>query len=194
MELLLIRHGEDSYKSSSCDNRPLSELAIKRAKALGKVLLSKGVDVMFTSPLVRALQTAEIISKETGIEYIVRNELVERKYDCVSNISGIEANRQVELETYDDMVLRATRLLVSIKSYEGKKVALISHSEILNVFINELLQVGLSTYPLFNLEPCGITKLSVSNFRANSVDYINNLKYLKYFGDRQGENTYNLNT
>lgn len=194
MELLLIRHGEDSYNNSSCDDRPLSELGIRRARALGKVLLSKEVDIIFTSPLTRALQTAEIISKETGIEYIVKNELIERKYDCESNITMIDQSKDIELETYNDMTLRATRLLVAIKAYEGKKVALISHNEILNVFISELLQISLSTYPLFNLEPCGITKLNVTNFRATSVDYINNLKYLKYFGNRQSENTYNVST
>lgn len=192
MELLLIRHGEDSYSNSSCDDRPLSEIGIKRAKALGKVLMSKGVDVIFTSPLTRALQTAEVISKESGIEYIVKDELVERKCNCDSNILMLDSRFDSELETYDDMTLRATRLLVSIKGYEEKRVALISHNEILNVFISELLQISLSTYPLFNLEPGGITKLNVSNFRASSVDYINNLKYLKYFSNRSKEESYNI--
>lgn len=197
MELLLIRHGEDSYSNSSCDDRLLSELGIRRAKALGKVLLSKEVDVIFTSPLARALQTAEIIHKETGIKYIVKDELVERKYSCNDNITNMDFSKDVEIESYNDMMLRATRLLVSIREFEDKRVALISHNEILNVFINELLQISLNKYPLFNLEPCGITKLNVENFRATSVDYINNLKYLKYFKgnqteDNKKENTYNI--
>lgn len=187
MELLLIRHGEDSYNTSYCDDRSLSELGIRRAKALGKVLHNKGVDIIFASPLKRAAQTAEIISKETGIDFIVKNELLERKYECSSNITMMDSSPQVPIESYDDMMLRATRMLVNIKEYKGKRVAIISHNEILNVFINELLQISSSIYPLFNLEPCGVTKLSISNFRATSVDYVNNLKYRQYFSTLENE-------
>lgn len=193
MELLLIRHGEDSY-SSNCDDRSLSEIGIRRAKALGKVIASKEVDIIFTSPLKRAIETAEIISNETDIEYIVKDELVERKYECEDNITMINSKVETNDESYDAMMLRATRLLVSIKDYDDKRVVIISHNEILNVFINELLQISSNIYPVFNLEPCSITKLNVSNYRATNVDYINNLKYRQYFMASDNENTYNMRT
>lgn len=179
MDLLLVRHGEDSYNTVENIDKSLSEIGVRRARALGRLLKNKGVDVIFTSPMKRAYETAMIISAITGIKVIVSDELVERKTSTDTNLVKFGGSDD-QMETHSDMMFRATRMLIKLKEYEDSKIILISHNEILNVLLHEMLQIGFESFPMFNLEPCSITKIKVSNFRATKVEYVNSIKYIQY--------------
>lgn len=189
MELLLVRHGEDSYNNVENIDKSLSEIGVRRARALGKLLKNKGVDVIFTSPMKRAYETAMIISDITGIKVVVSDELIERKSSTDSNLVSFDGNDE-DMETHSDMMFRATRLLIKLKEYEESKIVLISHNEILNVLLHEMLQIGFESFPMFNLEPCSITKIIVTNFRATKVEYVNSIKYIQYLDP--GDNLVNI--
>lgn len=189
MELLLVRHGEDSYNNVENIDKNLSEIGVRRARALGKLLKNKGVDVIFTSPMKRAYETAMIISDITGIKVVVSDELIERKSSTDSNLVSFDGNDE-DMETHSDMMFRATRLLIKLKEYEESKIVLISHNEILNVLLHEMLQIGFESFPMFNLEPCSITKIIVTNFRATKVEYVNSIKYIQYLDP--GDNLVNI--
>jgi phosphohistidine phosphatase len=70
MELYLIRHGlagdRDPIKYPNDDDRPLTEKGREKTKAVARCLYQKQLrfDLILTSPLVRARQTAEIVLKE----------------------------------------------------------------------------------------------------------------------------------
>lgn len=74
MHLLLIRHAiameRDEFHRIDADDdlRPLTADGIKKMKknALGLVELAKHIDVLVTSPLTRAVQTAEIVAAAFG--------------------------------------------------------------------------------------------------------------------------------
>lgn len=64
MRIYFLRHGEASTDAGLKDNeRPLAEYGTTQAWAIGSLLLSAGIEpeMVFTSPLARAKQTAEII-------------------------------------------------------------------------------------------------------------------------------------
>ena len=67
MDLYLIRHADalalGERGITSDEDRPLSEVGEAQAAAGAKALLTKGIlfDRLFTSPLLRARQTAEIM-------------------------------------------------------------------------------------------------------------------------------------
>jgi phosphohistidine phosphatase len=69
MELLVIRHGEAMDKEEfaktgkSDDLRPLTSAGMEEMKEIARAIreLVKKIDLLATSPLVRAVQTAEII-------------------------------------------------------------------------------------------------------------------------------------
>lgn len=81
MKLYILRHGEAAehgdprYKNDA--DRPLTPKGIQRTKALAHALrqLDVAFDVIFSSPLVRARETAEII--ERGLRLHGRLELSE---------------------------------------------------------------------------------------------------------------------
>lgn len=81
MKLYILRHGEaadhDDPRYQNDADRPLTPKGIQRTKALAHCLrqLEVTFDVIFSSPLVRARETAEII--ERGLRLHGRLELTE---------------------------------------------------------------------------------------------------------------------
>ncbi len=70
MHLYVLRHGEAEKRSDLQDaDRPLTEHGSAQAWSAGSVLLKvrAGIDMVISSPLVRARQTAEIVCMALGI-------------------------------------------------------------------------------------------------------------------------------
>ena len=72
MELYLIRHAEalelGERGITTDEERPLSEKGEKQSEAAARALQARGIalDALYTSPLRRALQTAEILNRVWG--------------------------------------------------------------------------------------------------------------------------------
>lgn len=71
----LVRHGEPTYDHMlengfwgfGRDFAPLTEKGKQQAKMTAKDIRLKDAEIIVSSPYTRALQTAQIISRETGI-------------------------------------------------------------------------------------------------------------------------------
>ena len=93
--LILVRHGESEWNRAGRIqgqvNSPLTDLGINQAKAirdyLSGILLNQELEI-YTSPLDRAIQTAEIIAQ--GIDYPSRKIIIEERLNDfnVGEISG----------------------------------------------------------------------------------------------------------
>ena len=85
MKLVLVRHGEPDYSivlasghiGMGVELAQLTERGISQAEAASKDERLKGAEVIISSPYTRALQTAAIISKNTGLNIIIENGLHE---------------------------------------------------------------------------------------------------------------------
>jgi phosphohistidine phosphatase len=79
MKLFFLRHGiaEDAHSGQSDAERALTEEGRAQLATIGNALRRMGVkpDLILTSPLVRARQTAEIVGPVIGGEIGVANEL-----------------------------------------------------------------------------------------------------------------------
>ena len=89
--LYIIRHGQTQGNAAKqlqgrCDN-PLNEVGIEQAREVGELLSSAGVrfDRVYTSPLARAVRTAEIIAP--GVGQIVDERLIEMDYGPYEGMS-----------------------------------------------------------------------------------------------------------
>ncbi len=78
-KIILIRHGEDDNTvRGGWSNTPLTENGIRQSKKLADRLISeKNIDEIYTSDLLRAYQTADIIAEKYGINPIKCTELRE---------------------------------------------------------------------------------------------------------------------
>lgn len=146
----LIRHGEADYSELmehhffgfGRDLAPLSEKGIMQAEKTARDERLKRAELIVSSPYTRALQTAQIISRNTGIEVRVELDLHEwipdlsNKYTTSEEAfrlaeefvayKGIHPARMIKLwETVDDMRKRMRRVADQYASYE--KAILVGH-------------------------------------------------------------------
>jgi broad specificity phosphatase PhoE len=85
MRLYFVRHGESEANvlrevSNRDFKHPLTEKGREQSLALARSLQGMPVARLFTSPLMRAVQTAEILTEALGVTYAISDAL--REYDC----------------------------------------------------------------------------------------------------------------
>ncbi len=79
--IYLIRHGETDWnvlgRFQGQADPPLNSTGIAQSEELAASLRGEKIDVIYTSPLKRALQTAEILSQRLSVELIIDPRLME---------------------------------------------------------------------------------------------------------------------
>jgi broad specificity phosphatase PhoE len=145
--LLLARHGETDWNSErrwqGHADRPLNERGREQARALAAELAGRSIDAIYTSDLVRARETAEIVAAQLGLE--VRIDAGLREVD-VGTWSGL-AHGEIEVndpagfgrwqdggkgweggESYEEMGERVVAAMLGIASrHRGETVLVVSH-------------------------------------------------------------------
>ena len=98
MRLLLIRHGETDWNNEGRiqghTDTPLNARGIAQAEKLAARLASENIDAVYTSPLVRARATAELIAREHGVAVISDDRLKEKCLGDLEGITGAEFEQQ----------------------------------------------------------------------------------------------------
>ncbi|MDQ3034332.1 MAG: histidine phosphatase family protein [Myxococcota bacterium] len=129
MSVLLVRHGDALPPRASDDDRVLSLRGREETRALGRALLDRGLlpDRIVSSPLVRAVQTAELLAGVLGYPGVVQ---------CDPALVP------------DGDVLAAD---ASLRQAEGLVIA-VTHEPIVRVLAARLL--GEATHPPFRTSGC----------------------------------------
>lgn len=159
IKLVFVRHGESEknvrkIRSSTKDKWPLTEKGKLHAKNVaGKLSLLGNFDIIISSPVLRARQTAETISEQLNVpivfddligeyEYGNWNDLTEEqmveKHTDYSEYKKYEKGTKQHFdfklggaESRSDVVERIRRFLEKIKKeYPGKNLILVSHGGI----------------------------------------------------------------
>ena len=84
MRIILARHGQTEWNAQQIfrgsADISLDGTGIRQAQALAERLANYKIRNIYTSPLVRALKTAQIVGERVGVEPVAVNELIE--LDC----------------------------------------------------------------------------------------------------------------
>jgi len=194
--LILVRHGESEWNRAGRIqgqvNSPLTDLGINQAKAtrdyLSGILLNQQLEI-YTSPLDRALQTAEIIAQ--GIDYPSRKIIIEERLNDfnLGEISGTFGwdkvaeifPEQAQLRLQDPMRFHPSggesgaefearlRSLLEDLMDDGTLKLMVSHG-IVNKFIRgilknlsgkEMVKLGESQNTIFRLEQGEETEIKI---------------------------------
>ena len=177
MILYIVRHGETDFNAQGryCGSTdiPLNQKGIEQAKQLAYRLAEIDFDIIVTSPLMRARQTAEIISEFSNIPVIVSNEFKERSSGVYEGLTAEEikekypdlwerrCTRQVDdaptngetIRQFDTRIVEA--LLKLEKEYSDKTVLLVTHgfvSRSINRHYKNLSYDEMHNFPLGNCE------------------------------------------
>ncbi len=147
-EIYFMRHGQcqanaDSLVAGRLDS-PLTELGRQQAAAAGQAALSEGLrpDVIISSRLQRAAETAKIVAKALGLDpagIIYTGLLAERSggsfeggpiadYYAADEAEAVERHG---VESLEELRRRAERLLDTLRrDYSDRRVLLVGHSGI----------------------------------------------------------------
>ncbi len=135
--LYFIRHGLSELNVqgliAGITETPLTDEGRKQAKAAGKLAKSYHVDLIVSSPMSRALETAHIIAREIGYsvdDILVHKLVLERDFGSLEgkpwspdlNLDGI-----ADLETDDTLIARARLALKWLQSLPADNILVVSH-------------------------------------------------------------------
>jgi probable phosphoglycerate mutase len=110
--LCLVRHGETpwnrEHRLQGRQDIPLNEAGREQALQLAKALATNPWDLLASSPLLRAWETATIIATQLGLpQPLAVPELVERDYGAASGMTKAEAAERFPLGAYPGSETRA---------------------------------------------------------------------------------------
>lgn len=140
-EFALIRHGETAWNASGrlqgSTDVPLSDLGIEQAKRLAFELRDTVWDVIISSPLQRAYQTAVHIVNELGLdesEIVTNPEFRERSYGQAEGLTTAEREQQFpdgfwpDSESTKEMNTRVAAALYDlVETHGGKRILIVAH-------------------------------------------------------------------
>ena len=145
--IFLARHGESDWnvekRFQGHSDRPLTERGREQAHALADLVGSEKIDAVYTSPLSRARETAEIVAARAGLEALALPELREVDTGSWSGLSRADVEARFPEgfarwrsggsgwengESYDEMAERVIGALQKIaEDHPAGRVLLISH-------------------------------------------------------------------
>ncbi len=178
MDIILARHGETEWNAGEIfrgrADIELNETGIKQAGLLAGYLREFEIEAVYSSPLRRALKTAEAIARHHNLKVQIDPGLIDFNYGEWQGLSHQEVkNRYTELyaqwknrpqgvkmpggESLGDVRERAIRLVDGVVAGNKRTVVLVSHRVVNKVLICSLLGLDNSHFWNLRLDTCGIT-------------------------------------
>lgn len=177
MRILLIRHGRQN--SPLCNvNVPLAEEGRRQAQLLGERLKMENVDAIWSSDLIRAVETADIINTYLNVPREIRSDLKEISFGDMEGLSDemiadkyedfLRARSKMENdmaypdgESAADVVARVLPVIKEISEHDYDTVAVVTHGGVIRSLIAHYLGMDLAKVPLLgqHLENCSITEI-----------------------------------
>jgi broad specificity phosphatase PhoE len=155
VDIFIARHGQNEDNANGILNGhrdlPLTSLGRQQAKNLAIRIKEAGLkfDVVYSSPLFRALETAEIVAKELGLDKpIIIPELIERDFGVMTGkpTSSIEKECAPDIiktdtityflnpegaETFPELIKRGNDALEIVRSHQQSgKALLVCHGDL----------------------------------------------------------------
>jgi broad specificity phosphatase PhoE len=181
--LLLVRHGETDWNrdgrwQGGSDTR-LNDLGRAQARALAEQL-DGSVDVVYSSDLARARETAEIVAAKLGLEIRIDPRLRERGFGSWEGLTTGEIEERFadshqrwiagegagadDAETFEDFSTRVNDFLADVlRLHPGEEVLVISHGGSIRVI--HALAAGVDYVRDHRLIP-GVPNCAVARYAA----------------------------
>jgi valyl-tRNA synthetase len=152
----LVRHGEtdlnkEKRASGSGSDVPLNDAGIAQAHKAAESLKNQKIDLIISSHLIRAKQTAEIIAEATGAEIIYDEELRERHFGKMEGVLHSEVDdlhpkfwkdysgKDSESESYQELEERVHRAFQKHKdAHHHKNIVVVCHGGSLRMLLKRL--------------------------------------------------------
>ncbi|HEV7893821.1 MAG TPA: histidine phosphatase family protein [Pyrinomonadaceae bacterium] len=201
--VLLVRHGESrgnaERRFGGHTATPLSDLGHAQAEATARALASENINAIYSSDLLRAVQTAEPLARATGLPVEKTSAFRERSVGLMEGLTFEEAaaahpeeyaallRRDFDRvlsggESYRQLLDRASaRLDLAVEQNPGGTVAVFSHTGTICILILHLM--GALDSP--ELKPvwisssnCGVTRFAIQRGGLTRLLNTNDTRHL----------------
>jgi len=178
-KIILLRHAESTKNiagiyDSSLELFPLTKRGKSDAQKLARLLKKEKVDLIFSSPIKRTRQTAEIIGKKLGLKLNFSHDLMDinngswegktkndpaiagsrRKYkslDMEKQYIALRGETGESWQSLEKRIIKFTKEIVS--KYPGRNILLVTHQGPIIYLLRALRNLGLKeTVDLFEKE------------------------------------------
>lgn len=144
-QFFLVRHGEAKSNVSDVvssypekEENDITKKGLIQARKAGSLLKKENIEFIFTSPLLRAARTAEVIAKITGAKMYIDERLreIDSKACKVNEYEAywgsLEARftkvPEAGMENFHDVRVRVIEAMKEInKTHQGKRIAIVTH-------------------------------------------------------------------
>ena len=180
MEILFTRHGQTEWnvlgKVQGRVDIPLNATGAEQAETIRCSLAYTPFDIILTSPLKRATETARIIRGSRDIEIKTIPELIERDFGEFEGLASSQFDfnafwsyrqnlQYKKAENIQDFFERIFNILSHIREqYKGRKVLIVSHGGVsipVKCFFDGI--PDLDTLVNLGVKNCEVTKFSYDN-------------------------------
>ena len=181
--LYIMRHGKTDWnalhKLQGRTDIPLNDEGRLMASKAHEEYKSLHIDVCYCSPLIRAVETAQIVLKNRGIPIITDERLVEMSFgdyegiensfkipDCPINLIFHKPQEYIEsiggAETFAELFARTGSFLKEViepQLQEGKDVLIVGHGAMNSSIICQVKNKPIEEFWSAGLEQCKILQL-----------------------------------
>jgi len=176
MRIIFVRHGQSMKNAKLTDdkNSKLTKKGKSQAEHLGEWLKKQKISAIYSSNLIRAKETAEIISKITKIK--IKDTFDElNEYSSKNLRSGIK-------RLFNGRLNKLKKLLnkISKEKEKNKTILIVAHGITNKIIIGYLVQIPLKKQILrFKQHNTGMNSVSWNkDFQNWNLDYMNDISHL----------------
>jgi len=202
-KLYLIRHGQSAGNAEGRFGghgpTPLSDLGQEQAERTANLLVSEGIDVIYSSDLPRAIQTAAPLATKLHLEIKATPAFRERHVGVLQGLTFDESKEQYPDdyyalvsrkvnhvisggESYRQLLKRASNTLRNIlRDHKGQRIAIFSHTGVI-CFLSLDMMGAIDRWtketPWLVTSNCGINRFEIRGSRNIRVLALNDTRHL----------------
>ena len=202
-KLFLVRHGQSAGNAEGRFGghgaTPLSDLGFEQARVTAEALSRENINAIYSSDLLRAVQTAEPLSKLVGIPVETSQGFRERNVGVLEGLTFDESkqeypndyyalvNRNIHHvitkgESYSNLLDRITiELRNLLRKHRGERIAVFTHTGALCFMTLHLLGAihrNTKQTPWIITSNCGINRFEIRGARNVRVLALNDTRHL----------------
>lgn len=197
--IILVRHASTAHNENGLwqgrADYPLSDSGRKEAELLAEQLKNDAFEVVFHSPMTRAIQTAEIINKHHNAKFIPIDEFIEidlgefdgmKHSDILKNHPEIHRNWVMDIdspipggESFIDLFNRVKPGVEQVLASPYRSILIVAHAMINRAILGQII----------DMDPIPSRK-----FRMDNAAYSRFIVYESPFGKHTALDSWNITT
>lgn len=178
---LLIRHGATDAVGKRLSGRMpgvhLNEQGREQAQGLAKRLHHLPISAIYSSPLERAIETAEPVAKSLNLQTIICEDFLEMNFGEWTNLTFEEVQQQPQFQYFNSfrsntripggegMLEAQARIIARLQKLQllhpGETVAIVSHADLIKAAITYFAGIHLDLFQRIEISPASVSIVEV---------------------------------